>query len=371
MVRMTKAVSSILGLWAGIGLLAGCSLWDSSSDTGSGDTGGTGGDDGPDANLPGHRVTCCFSANFRPPGGGSEQHYGCQANWSVKECLDPATYGTTPQDLQNFCEKKCQGHPWDPLPPVPIWNWYDINGNQASGPPSGSDMLGCVAIPAGTLLESHIETGDENSCNPFEPKSYGDFFDVPPTLETDFTSSSSQNQLEVWITGNEVSLNAWDLKTLYVLDSCEENGSNVVCRVLFSGFELSMAMLTADIYRVSDITLALNETVAAEAVFVPYGRDPGYWLGTFEFSETEGNPLGTNLFWTQTNTQTNSVDEGALHLTNGPGGLGGVDEIYGVIDITPYQASLRLIGYGQDALGGEWASLDFDMTGAAVPLGGH
>lgn len=326
----------------------------------SGSADDTAGDDNPGPELPGHRVTCCFSGTFRYPGGGHHQHYGCQSNDFVKECINPDTYSTTPQGLESFCGKKCQGHPWSNSVPVPLWTW------SGTAPPSDADMLGCVAIPAGTALESHIEPDDYNDCNPFEPKSYGELFDVPPMFETDFASSSQQNELEVWITGEEAAVGSWTLTMAYSIDMCEPDGSDFLCRVLISGLELSLGAFSVGDYRMTDAVLALNQSVAANVVLTPFGPGPGFYTGTFELSETEGNAIGTNLFWTQVNTQTLSEDEGALHLTNGPGGLGGVDEILGIIELTPSGGTLRLIGYGQDAFGGEWASVDFDIRG---PLG--
>jgi hypothetical protein len=98
--------------------------------------------------------------------------------------------------------------------------------------------------------------------------------------------------------------------------------------------------------------------------------DGGWCDGTFEFSADEGNPIAVNLFWTQRNQLTGSIDEGALPLGNGHGDLGSVEALVGeiIIDEDGQYGTLRLVGSGADALGGDFAEVSFELEGDVAPI---
>ncbi len=91
----------------------------------------------------------------------------------------------------------------------------------------------------------------------------------------------------------------------------------------------------------------------------------GTCLGTFSFSRELGSAVDMNLSWDQTTLSSGSVGGGSVMLSNGTGGLGGVDVIDGELelDATKSVGTIRLTGTGADALGGSLASATFDPTG--------
>ena len=100
------------------------------------------------------------------------------------------------------------------------------------------------------------------------------------------------------------------------------------------------------------------------------GKYASATLRTFEFSAADGNPIGANVFWTQRSLLNESVDEGAIHVANDGEGLGGLDALVGVLvlDRAAEFGTLRLVGSGEDALGGDFASVSFDITGEVQPM---
>jgi hypothetical protein len=190
---------------------------------------------------------------------------------------------------------------------------------------------------------------------------YGEMLDVPPTHEGSFTTGSNGNDVEIEVLGESASA-AYALDIGFALHSCDVDGINGgKCTLLLSTFDMTTTdNIEVGGYDVLDGSLTLNARVAAAIEFSPCTTAGCF--GTFEFSETLGNPVGVNLFWLQENTETESVDKGAIHLSNGSGGLGGLDSLSGslLLDSSGQYGELRLVGSGHDSFGGEWAEVGFD-----------
>jgi hypothetical protein len=192
---------------------------------------------------------------------------------------------------------------------------------------------------------------------------------VPPTHESTFTSGSAGNTVDITMLGEPFTV-AYDLYVQFVVDQCDAAGiDGGTCRVVLSAFDMTTTSpIQVGDYVAIDGTLDLNARVAATASFGACRH--GQCKGTFEMSNRNGNPIGINLFWTQRNTQTSSIDEGAIHLGNGVGALGGVEALTGelTLDTSGSTGTLRLVGGGADALGGDFATADFDLLGSVAPL---
>jgi hypothetical protein len=211
----------------------------------------------------------------------------------------------------------------------------------------------------------------EFSCDPMTSPvvSYGEMLDVAPTHEGTFTTGTNGSEVEIEILGNSASA-AYALDVQFALHSCDRAGINGgECTLLLSTFDMATTdNIEVGGYDVLDGSLTLNARVAATVDFSACTSEGCF--GTFEFSETLGNPVGVNLFWLQENTQTNSIDKGAIHLSNGSGGLGGLDSLSGsvLLDSSGATGELRLVGSGRDSFGGEWAEVGFDIVGDVGPL---
>ena len=342
---------------------------------GSGGEGGGTGDQDP---MPGHLVTCCYQGAFNL---GAKSGYGCLKD-QHRECVDPNDVDINDAEaLAAFCHIKCTP-PWpagapNPWPAgvldVPPWDFFQIHTQSTEdlNPPDFPDTFdACWGMPVTTAVQlpaSHIKPDGYNQCQPASPHPYRENgIEVPPTHETDFTSSSSGNDVEIWIANNQLTPASYNLNVKYSIDQWEwVEGNKYTARVIISHLELTFGNMTFDGYAVNSVRLALNQRVAAEEQ--PFECDTNGCVGVFEFSEDEGNPIAANLFWTQIQRGTSNVAHGKLPLGNHDEALGGVEALVGILDLTggSSTSTLRLIGYGADSFGGDFASLDFDLLGQA------
>lgn len=351
------------------------------------------------AMLEGHWVRCCYSGNYstNSPAGPGEKNSYCGCEESEKLCLDPEEWDANQDgelsgaELQNFCGQRCTPS-WNiggTPPPSPVyngWKFYQCAPEGSTSPHPGQLFASCQAFNPDTmpgLPQSMIE--QEFACQPYKNSSdenkypgYGESgIQVPPNFETDFGSSSSGSELEIWITDTELVPSSYSLNVQYFLGDCDDLGNDEWrCDFVLSSLDLSMPSLVFGDYLLQDVGLTLNHRVESDVYFFPYDPPthsaPGYYLGSFELSEGDGNAVGTNLSWTQINRVKETSIDNLLHLGNTDGSLGGLDEIYGVFDLTPSGVTFRLIGYGTDSItSGDWASVEFDLIDEAIPLGGQ
>lgn len=309
--------------------------------------------------LPGHTVTCCFDGTWDVKSMQSSAQ-GCQIQ---TECLDPNVWDPEdPLALANFCMQKCT--PGWPASTKKAPLWMDWQGS----PGTWFDACSALAdFPA--PLNNRVVA--ENACNPTTPavEPYSEQLEIPPTHETTFSSASSQTNVDISVIGNELTA-AFALDVEFALHECDRDGvDGGSCTLVLSFLDMATTspMLVGDYWAI-DGALTLNARVAAEVSFTPCSR--GVCTGTFTFSDTDANPIGVNLFWTQRSLVTSSIDDAALHLSNGGGGLGGLEDLTGVLelDVSGEYGTLRLVGGGSDSFGGDWATVDFDILGDVAPL---
>lgn len=113
------------------------------------------------------------------------------------------------------------------------------------------------------------------------------------------------------------------------------------------------------------VDTAVMHLASPQETKVAFKCDRSSCIGTFEFGVGIGNPLEMNLSWDQTTIATQSVGGGSMLLSNGPAGLGGLETVYGELemDTARTNGSLRLMIKGADNLGGSFASIVIDATG--------
>lgn len=315
--------------------------------------------------MEGHRVVCCFTGTWDSQSTPTTAS-GCQEHPALQECLDPDQWdqdasGTlSDSELATFCLQKCSPG-WD-AGTTSSPNWKIYSGTK------GTWFDSCTPYVGGQLpFKTHID--GFNTCNPSEVKTYGEEVDVPPTHEGAFVSGSTGSTVDLTMLGEPFSV-AYELYVQFVLDQCDASGlDGGTCRIVLSGFDMTTTSpIQVGEYWAIDGSLTLNAPVEAWVSFSTCSR--GQCTGTFNVSSREGNPIGVNLFWTQRSLETGSIDEGALHLGNGAGALGGVEALTGelTLDRSGSIGTLRLVGGGEDALGGDFATADFDIVGSVTPL---
>jgi hypothetical protein len=294
----------------------------------------------------------------------------------MQPCIDPEVWdadssGELEEDeLFSFCEQKCDpAWPVDTLNPPP-WNYYDpATGNTVAHPDVTDAFNSCIALPPASSLPSHIEEGDEFRCEPQPVESYGENIEIPPTHVGSFASAGGQSEVEIKITGN-VMTPAYTLDVHFAITDCDGGGiDGGVCRVVLSAFDFDITSeFKVGDYEVKDAELSLASSVSAYAFFDPCVE--GQCVGTFEFSQAEGNPVGMNLLWSQQHTFLPSADDAGLYLANDGKGLGGMDELLGELTLAQFGGSgtLELTGTGADALGGDWATVNFALEGDVKAL---
>jgi len=108
---------------------------------------------------------------------------------------------------------------------------------------------------------------------------------------------------------------------------------------------------------------SLNLSVPFQTTTVTFSCDAQGCLGSFDFSSRVGTTLGMDMSWEQTKISTGSVGRGFLAL--GADGLGSLARVQGELDLDASKSTgtLRLHGSGSDNLGGEFASVRFDISG--------
>lgn len=354
----TRIVVQLATLLAGLGT-ASCSAFDVGEDT----DGNSADTDVEPAEYPGHIVECCFSGTWASAGyADPHQQQGCQVQ---PECLDPSAYDLDgngeigAQEVRSFCNQKCS----------PPWNGADaVRPNWNPPGPAGDVLWSCSALPSSSVVES-------NSCSPpSEIKSYGENVDVAPEYEATLSSQSggrarSGSGVDLVVSGAEVHPDS-RLKLAFALDSCQRGGlDGGSCRLVLSRLELSSAshMQVGD-YSVSDVSLELAQPIATTVHFENCRRTG--CSGDFVFSRAHQNPLQTTLRWVQLPSDGRPPSEGALMLGNSAEALGGIEALTGTLTMNRDETSgtIHVNGLGKDSLGGDWARLEFSISGGVAPI---
>lgn len=319
--------------------------------------------------LPGHRVRCCYLGTWATAGYFNPHSLGgCEV---FEQCLDPTLYDVDQEGLDHFCEFKCESPSlWDPKP-YPQWsNLIDVDADGIPDYPDAGDVLwACNASDNPAILSTVLET---YACVPFKPTPYGSLFDQVPSHGGTFTVESSPTNNDgvvLSIASNNV-YPTIKVETSFALDQCDSSGVNGGnCRILLKALQLEiLSDFSAGDYDVVDVSLRLSQPIAADIAFA--SCTAGECLGAFEFSTTNGNAIAFDLEWTQVEQgSAPQISEGLLHLGNDGTSLGSVDALYGELTLDPAAefGTLRLIGSGEDALGGTLASISFDITGDIFP----
>ena len=326
----------------------------------SAETGGgaddTGGGDGP-PELGGVAVTCCFLLMD----GDLEWHEGCTFP-QPPICIDPDNPtidvnqdGTldTQELTENVCALKCPS-------PVPAGGFLGP-GFHPPGYPSGTiDLIGNIY---GCSPLSGELTAGANSCDPSHPSHLEPFpvADVSPTHEGTLSTAVPGGEAEITINGNSVTM-AYTGDVAFYLDNCITTRPYVQCdlglRVL--NLEANGVPSFGD-YQVTDagVELAYPEVTTIDFVCDRLGC-----VGDFAFVSSVA-PLAMNLNWQQTNVVTQQSSAAGLLLSNGVGGLGGLNTLSGQLDLdTSLSAgTIQVVGSGSDAFGGDIASATFDLRG--------
>jgi hypothetical protein len=121
-------------------------------------------------------------------------------------------------------------------------------------------------------------------------------------------------------------------------------------------------------YSVSDVSLELAQPVATVVEFD--NCDSSGCSGEFVFSDAQQNSLLTTLRWVQLPSGGRSASEGALTLGNSAGALGGIEALTGTLTMSRDETSgtIDVKGSGKDSLGGDWARLEFSISGGVAPI---
>lgn len=369
-------------------------------------TEGDGGESSPDMSEPGRQVTCCYLAYFGdelPTTEGCDRENDCipyvVCTDYEPECLNTADYETDPQSLYLFCNAKCdEGYfSTGTLERPTSWRYYDpetceLLPNNGAEPADIINELwnGCDATPAvgeGVDDTAADPPSQDNACppshlyaedHPLEPyctvdDSYeppgeypsGDI--VPPTHSAFFSDRDADVDIEV--AGYSISVE-YELQLRFRLQDCQGGG------VDGGSCTLVISQLSMDIHDIAmsegeldfDITanMRLREDAVAEIFFNECVGNA--CSGDFEFSTGEGNPVDFDLVWTQVDNSTPNTAIGAIRLSNDGVSLGGVDALYGTLEVDPLAQGgyLVLTGSGEDALGGDLASVEFTTVGFAT-----
>lgn len=304
-------------------------------------------------------MSCCYAGGFDSQ-SASTQLYFCLAD-NVLPCIDEDEYSTE-QDLVDFCELKCMPS-WSAgtIPPPP-GQYYDENFDPIGGVGGVTWLDSCIALPTESEIHSTIES--MNTCNPMEPVPFGEGIDVPPSHGGFF--SDRDGSMDIDIAGAALTAE-YELSMHFALDDCQSGSiDGGTCTLVMSGFDMTLHDIGmsggAVDYQVT-ANLSLNQTAVAEVFFDECGVST--CEGSFEYSVAEGNSIGVDLEWTQVNPTTMSTGHGALYLANDGVALGGVDALYGSIqlDLQGERGIIQLFGSGEDSLGGDFASADFEMYG--------
>jgi hypothetical protein len=191
---------------------------------------------------------------------------------------------------------------------------------------------------------------------------YADLVVEEPTHEATFvTPFGAPPAIDITITGDSLTAQ-YSASLHFSLQNCAGGGiDGGTCDLVLSHFEMAqLSSMTVGDYLVTGTSMTLNEPAVAEVTFDECGR--AICEGTFEFSDDLDNPLTFNLFWTQRGSS-ETIDQGALTLSNGENALGGLDELVGDIhlDLAGEEGTLYLFGSGDDSLGGDWATVEFEF----------
>lgn len=331
---------------------AACPTYDESMDGGGDETGAP-------MQSDGHSVRCCYAGQFDTLVASTELIFCLDS--IPRPCIDQGDYSDD-DDLVEFCDMKCE-IPWAvSTVPSPSGQYYDENFDLIPGTGETTWLDSCFALLANSPVHSTI--AEQNVCNPSDPAPFGDGIDVPPTHGGFF--SDRDGSMDIDIAGAALTAE-YELSMHFALDDCQGGGiDGGTCRLVMSGFDMSLhdIELSGGVvdYQVT-AGLTLNRTAVATVFFDECGLST--CEGSFEFSAAEENAIGVNLEWTQVNPTTMSTGHGELYLANDGVALGGLDPLYGFVQLDPQgeQGIIHLFGSGEDSLGGDLATVDFDAYG--------
>jgi hypothetical protein len=348
--------------WTGCGPSIACvaaALASFACPTHDGMDSGADGTGGPVQNPHGHFVSCCYAGGFDTL-SASTQGYFCLGS-IPRPCIDEGEYATD-EDLVEFCDMKC-APPWAASTVVPPpGQYYDESFDLIGGNGGVTWLDSCYALPVASEIHSTIV--QPNACTPTDPVPFGEGTDVPPTHVGSFTDRDGS--MEIDIVGATLTAK-YELSVQFALDDCQSGGiDGGTCTLVMSGFDMTLhdiEMSGGDVDYQVTASLSLNQTAVAEVFFDECGLST--CEGSFELSEAEGNPIGVDLEWTQVDPTTMSTGHGALYLANDGVALGGVDALYGYIELDRKGrvGIIQLFGSGADSFGGDFAAVDFAMHG--------
>lgn len=258
----------------------------------------------------------------------------------------PSTGPPPGQYYEFLCDEQQQNCEWLPIGGVAGVTWFDS----------------CLALPTASHVVSTIIS--ENTCNPVDPVPFGEGIDVPPGYGGFFKANDGSMDIE--IAGASVTAE-YDLATHFALSDCQSGGiDGGTCTLVMSAFDMNLHDIDMSggsyDYNVT-ASLSLSANAVAEVFFDECGVST--CEGNFEFSVAEENPLGLDLAWTQVNVANSSTGHGEVHLGNDGESLGGVDTVYGFIqlDLAGSSGVIVMNGYGEDSLGGDFATAEFGLYG--------
>jgi hypothetical protein len=315
----------------------------------------------PSMNLPGHRVNCCYSGGFDVQTASTTVPF-CLVG--ILPCIAEGEYASD-EDLIDFCETKCMPSWSVSTVPSPAGQYYEVIEDEFHpiGGVGGTTWLdSCIALPIQSSLHSTI--AELNACNPTEPMPFGEGIDVPPSYGGFF--SDRDGSMDIDIAGAALTAE-YELSMHFALVDCQSGGiDGGSCTLVMSEFDMTLhdiGMSGGDVDYQVTANLSLNQAAVAEAFFDECGVST--CEGSFEFSVAEGNSIGVDLEWTQVNQGTMSTGQGALYLANDDVALGGVDDLFGFVqlDLQGDGGIIQLFGSGEDSFGGDLATAKFEMLG--------
>lgn len=149
------------------------------------------------------------------------------------------------------------------------------------------------------------------------------------------------------------------------ISDCEGRSRQEVCVLDLESlvFELESNPTFGD-YQVDTALLRLNLPTRTTASFVCDNRGCS---GSFDFLARTGTSVAADFAWDQTNLVSGGVGGGSIAL--GKDQLGAISRVTGELDLdtTKSTGTIRLWGAGEDALGGDVASVTFDLSGSLQP----
>lgn len=331
--------------------LSGC---DAADDPSGGDTEGVGDTDFDPNGGDGRFVRCCFFVSNDDNDGRA----GCVPTSSAfHPCVNPTdpiidTNGSgdvTTDEFAAFCQRKVPDNisffdQWMfGLLPEDEQSYLDINGPWVSATGIGGSFVGNACVPDLSPTTDYPAV-------------------TLPTHEGTFTSQAPHSSSANVQLDGATRLIAADGRFSLALSDCQHVRHLQTCHVELQALELDLQGPVAFTnYSLDTALLSLQDLAATSVTFDC--SDGVRCVGAFDFSTRTGTSLDVLLHWDQTNLVSGSLGGGSLRL--GRDGLASMSRVLGELDLDLTKASgtLRLRGGGSDSLGGDFASIDFDIAG--------